>query len=566
MTTEGPSRTLTRVYVLVLIAFAVAVSVWRIQAFTDIDLRADQASTMVWLQNIQAAERLLPRPLPDAGWLKALEADEQSLLNVVLKPIYTGNQQLFLSVTIGLFWAATLFTGAGFAAQVALTILAAGGIIVAVGLFPLALSILPRRQALATGAVAAGLTAACSFLNLFAAFSVHNVAVATMVGALAVIACWIGMGGGRRGLVWVVVASLIAIYSNHANVLYVPTTAVIALLLATEHALAERIRRALRYSAWILIGLVPAILLMLVTKLRGIGFYNKQDFTELWVQIFQDSQGAYLDRLPGRFMEWFEAVDRVYSGAGLLLALFGLVYLARCHGVRVPLVLVVLHFLLAMTLPMTTQYDRTIAYLLPMLALGGGAAFAGAFAGLKPIEGRLPGKAVVLATLAGVVVIAHATRDVPRLVHPDRAYFWGASLKSRGQQRAIVAEIENLLPTGARLVPLNTAIGQQFQAQATRPKGEVLIFKPLDLMTRRATAGALDGYIRDRRLVLPKDAPAYVLVHDQEPIASVMGQVESALCRSALARCSGARLDEVKRWPATWFMLGGPVLYRLADD
>jgi len=244
----------------------------------------------------------------------------------------------------------------------------------------------------------------------------------------------------------------------------------------------------------------------------------------------------------------------------------GLGVLAVRYRVSVPLVLVMLHFLLSVLLPIVTQYDRTAAYVVPMLALGAGVAVAEALAGLRSQGGRLPGPAVVTALAAVMVLAGHATRDVPRLINPERTLFWGKSLDSRGLQLTIVADIERLLPKRANLVPLNTAVGQRFQAQRRRPASEIAIFKPLDLLAKRAESGVLDVYIRDRRLVLAKDTPVFVLATDQDSTDALQLQVAVTLCGSLLSRCHDANLIEVARWPRTHFMLGRPVLYRLVDN
>ncbi len=555
-----------RAYVLLLIAVAVAVSVWRFHTFDDIDLRADQAAIMVWLQNIHDAERALPMPLPDASWLKSLEADERSFLNVVLKPIYTGHQHIFMVVTVSLLAAVMLFTGTGFAAQLGVTVISAGLVIVAVGLFPLALPGISRSRAIAMGAASASLVAMNSFLNIFAAFSVHNVAVALMVGAMAVVACWVAKGDDRRALGWAVTASLIAIYSNHANVLFVPTTAVVAVLVSGTGPFSTRIARAFRYGCWIIVGLIPPLVLVAVTKARGLGIPNKQDFSALLVEAFRDPSGDYWAYLPARAWGWLEAMDGVFSGAGLLLGAAGLLMLAMRYRVRVPLVFVALQFLICVLLPIVTQYDRTAAYVVPMLALGVGVAMVEALAGLRSRDGRLPGPAVVMALAAVMVFAGHATRDVPRLINPERTLFWGKSLDSRGLQKAMTADIERLLPGQVNLVPLNTAIGQRFQALRTRPVGEITIFKPLDLLARRKQAGTLDDYIRDRRLVLDKARPLFILANDRDLAPTITATVAATLCHSVLARCGTARLEEIGRWKRTHFMLGAPVLYRLIDN
>ena len=127
-------------------------------------------------------------------------------------------------------------------------------------------------------------------------------------------------------------------------------------------------------------------------------------------------------------MMWFNFTSVFYSAGGLALGVIGVLVLAWQHRLTMPAAGVFAHFLAGVFLQIFTQYDRTaaLAYLLPLLMIGGGCCLSSSTAWMLQTTERgtirmVPVAAAVVSVRPPFSLFAR-NRGLrsPELVHP-----WG---------------------------------------------------------------------------------------------------------------------------------------------
>jgi len=555
------------IFTALLVIFIVALSAWRIHIFQDIDIRVDQAFFVQWVRHLLEADHFAPRPESGVGWGLALERDEGSFLHQFAKPLITANPTIFQTASITLHLMASAVIGTTVNAQAGLSIVFAGLVILAIGLFPLGHHRLVDgpdiRNAVRIGGTAACVAGLTSFLHVFSPLGVHNLGVLTMMVAALAVSRWNVGDGGPRQTVFVVTLCLLAAYSHYVNVFLVLPAAALSVLVARGMSWRMRIRSVSVYGIMTVLGLLPAIAMTLIAHAKGVELLIPEKFGSLGFAAFHDPAG-YVAGLPQRVAVYFETLVNVFTLPGLGLGVIGLVRMARRYRITVPLIIVGLHVFWSIFMPLFAQYDRTAIYILPMLSLGLGVVIVELLdvAGRWRVHGQGEPFAAYLAAFTALAVATHLIIDLPRFVDPGKTPFWGRTIPHIGRQQAMVREIETRLGAGAVVVPTQTEIAHQLNS-LRRAKPSYRVFKPLSHLAQRRAAGGLEAYLASRRLVIDRSAPVFILATAREDQRVVLDGVQNIICATVIRLCSGVELVAVKAWPRTWFTGHGRKLYKV---
>jgi hypothetical protein len=210
---------------------------------------------------------------------------------------------------------------------------------------------------------------------------------------------------------------------------------------------------------------------------------------------------------------WFREVSNFYSFPGLLLGLAGVIILARQYISTMPLAVVVAHFLIGISLGIFSQYDRTIAYLLPFLILGGGCAIY--TAGTWVFEKSRPASvsrtaALSIAAIVTISATLHVAIEIPRLAAPESIRKWGP-LVGPADWKPIIADFDKRIPDGSHLIPWDYGTQHQYRSMSERAGKSIKVVRPLETLNSRRKSGSLNQYIDTRGLTLSADNPIFIL-------------------------------------------------------
>jgi hypothetical protein len=269
--------------------------------------------------------------------------------------------------------------------------------------------------------------------------------------------------------------------------------------------------------------------------------------------------------MTGRAEEWFTANAAYFSLPGFILAGIGLFGLAIKNRVRLPLLLAGVHLICAILLPDFVQFDRTSIYLIPQLCLGAGWTVA---VPISALHKRPLANAVWITSGASAVVALtalHLVREIPRLIDPLRIEPWGYYLAQQGDWRPTQREIEAILPPGAVLVPWDYPISHIYSSLRPGDGSGPSLFIPLSTLLDRQKNGSLATYVARRRIVLPAEAPVFVL-GPPDDVTALAARLSAAFGDAgfedsgALVQVTAVREWRDKSWPLIYPTL---TLYRI---
>jgi len=546
-------RLLTAIYCLVLSGALIAVTAVRFDLFHGIEPRMDHAFFIDWVQSVVGAERFFPERLPGDSLLAALEADRGSFLHVVLKPLYVAPTTLFTIVGLAWFAVGALLTGVSLESQVFWSILAQSGMLCLLGFMPLYLA-RPEgqgtREAIAVGALAVCVAAASSFLHAFSPLGVHNVGLLALVAAMFVVGRYLqavqaGAVGSQMRLA-AVGAQMVACYTMYTNVFLLPVATGIALLLCGRQGLRYRILEATRFSALTVIGFVPALLLLGVTLLHPHSADTSQNFEGLAKWAVSTGETGTIAYLTGNFFGWFQNAGAVFGYGGLALGFVGLVIFGVRYRQWLPLGIVGAHLLASTAMGgFAGQYNRTLAYVVPLLALG---------VATLPIcliqiyrarqfgARRFAGIGLVAVALAFGF---HFISEWLRLVDPRNVSVWSTYYGKQGTMRAMVNRITSPLPDDAVLVPWDQSIWYSVRVLHADDRKKLHLLQPLETLYKMQQRGKLDAYLTRRRVSLSSSAPVYFLAPQAMSTVDAERLASNTLCQRALLDCHKLTVEKI---------------------
>jgi hypothetical protein len=206
-------------------------------------------------------------------------------------------------------------------------------------------------------------------------------------------------------------------------------------------------------------------------------------------------------------------VAEIYTVPGLFLGLIGVAGMAWRDRIILPVAVVIAHFAFGSLLPPFGQYNRTAAYLLPMLMLGEGWLIVAGFRYLisqRHFGWRRTTGIGLLVVLVLTAVIRQAAIEYSRIENPSTVVHWG-KLIGEAVWRPIISQIEASIPDGGTLLPWDYGLSHQFRSLSERDGQELRVLRPLETMLIHREAGTLRQYIETRGLTISEKHPIFVL-------------------------------------------------------
>jgi hypothetical protein len=443
-----------------LLAFAFTIFVYREARFAGTEPGTDQIAMARWIQDVRAADHVLPRRQAGERWYHALVRDDASSLHQLTSRLYNQPAMLAMAVPFAATYLYTSVVSDSYAHQVRVGILVSTLVvpILGVAIHPLA-----------------GVVAAVSlYLSYFSPWSAHGFGLLSLCLSL----LWMARALERDDPREAGMAALFAVLSHWTNWFLVPPALLLNLI---------RNRRFPLYFAWLAAFLAPAFLVM-----YGLALFAKTPFFE--AAYFAPTSASVLVH---RAKLWLDLGVRSFSWPGLLLCLVGLFGSGRPLGLfRAALVA---HFLVWCFLPGFTwngsgTYWRTFPYAVVLLCAGAGGAW--------KLRGTLAKTSVAL----GLIALFLAQRD-DRSLPPILRYYQGEA----GRLEATVKRIEQTLPADYALSSWDYESQNRFSVMRDPARGRAHFLPALKPLSTRARDGSLGWYLSERAPDFSTSRPIFLL-------------------------------------------------------
>lgn len=458
-------------YLFLILTLAVITFVARWERFKGTEPRIDQANFATSVRGIVEANHGWPEKHRSQKFSQALLADEGSLLYQVGRPIFNNPQSCFNLVPFFVSSVVCRLLSYSYADLVFLSILTTCLCLFPLGYFPFVAFRRIEGQSFPLEIMGLGtaLVYALSFqVSLFSPWGVHNagvfflvIAIAASVWILRDAESWEDLPVRPMGLILLFCA--IACYSHWTNVFLLLPSVVISLLTIREMSFRRRV--ALATVLTVLLGgiLLPIGILAVVL--------HRADNNFLVYMNFGNSTWTLLRGIPVRALKWFSAGCELFSPAGLLLGIAGLVWIARKHWIWLPLVCLASHFVAYCLVPGfiwngSPTWLRTYNYVFPLLAIGMGAMLALVWRELRGGAWRVAARIIV-----GAFFLLYIYQQIPQLRSaewlqnrsPD---FYDNYLAGQGELRPTVAGLEGAIPEGEQVLFWDYPLRQLYQSLA----------------------------------------------------------------------------------------------------
>ena len=567
-----------RLVVVLTAIIVIGLTTIRIIQLQDIEPRMDQAFMVDWVQSIYESDHILPDRSSDQGWLAALEADQDSFLYAVVKPIYVANTTIFVVGSLIWFSLGSLFIGISASAQVVLSIIGHSLMLLCLAALPIYgagrnVAMLNERRII--GILALAIAAASSFLHGFSPLGAHNVGVLTLIAAVLISGRYLAVfktgNNSFRDLVAVIVIQAIACYSFYTNVFLLPTATFGLLLFQAPPKLSRRLPEAFRFSILTVLSMLPALLLIALTALRPHAVAGAEDFVDLGRWVFEGGDQSFLLVIADNFTSWFTRQAEIFSATGLTLAIAGLAVLSTRYRQPLPLGIVVMHLIvwtiMARFGAQGAQYTRTSVYVAPFLALGLATLVVWMAQWTVRQHKTQPIRAYGLAATAIAGLAAHLATDLPRLSDLRKTPGWGAYYSDQNIWRPLVREIESTAQANAVIFPWDQSTAYMIRILRRRDPGNITVIRPFERLYEQYSRGTLQSYIRRRSLSLPAGATIYLLLPAKLTLQEATAMAAHVLCGGKLLSCTRTSLSVSGRWPGPGALRtlygGGLLLYRV---
>ena len=120
----------------VLLLLAGAVFVFRLARYRDFEPRTDQAHCARWVQDLRRSDHVWPHGAPGEGLRAAVEGDQGSEIHHLLRRIFNQGIRAFNLVSLAVLYTGSLILGDSYRAEIVMSLVASGGTLLLVGLFP----------------------------------------------------------------------------------------------------------------------------------------------------------------------------------------------------------------------------------------------------------------------------------------------------------------------------------------------------------------------------------------------------------------------------------------------
>lgn len=515
--------------------FAVAGATARIAQWANIDPYSDQAFQIHWVRQIVGAEAFLPTARKEEGFLTALERGGDNLLYAYASKVVPSNESVF--VTAALAWHGGLGAvfGTSLTAQAAIGIATHWIMLAVLALLTLVVTRrLPLEQRLLAGAVSFAVAVGSATLQIVSTVGFHNVGIASLLLAALATQRWLCADGGnrraRRLWAWMIAAQAFALYAYFTNVMFLPLATMLAILLQ-KGMRRDGLARVGAYALSIAIVLAPAGVLVATCVAFGLGGIAGRSYDAgiaLVLTAGSDSVAGILDRMGS----WFVHVVALFSIPGLVVGLAGLCVAAIRLRSALPLCLVVAHWLAGAFVPVfDAMYDRTGAYILPILAFGMGVMASDAWGSVRNAS---PARKGIAVGIAGFLVY-HVWIEAPGWIAARKATW---SLDDRIERPFLrgAAILDRSAAAGTIVIPANYGVYYYVSVLSQRIGHDVALFRPLDILAAQAREGKLAAYVEKRHLVLPQDAPLLLATVRNADIDALVGPLNSVLADPTFGR------------------------------
>jgi hypothetical protein len=458
-------------YLSLISTLAVVTFVARWERFKGTEPRIDQANFATSVRGIVEANHGWPEKHGTQSFSQTLLGDEGSLLYQIGHPIFNNPQSCFNLVPLLVSSVVCRLFSYSYADLVFLSILATCLCLFPLGYLPFVAFRKIEGQSFPLGMIGLGtaLVYALTFqVSLFSPWGVHNAGVFFLVIAIAG-SVWILRDSVSweyvpvRPMLLILLFCGVACYSHWTNVFLLLPALVISLLTIRE--MSFRRRAALATVLTLLMGgiLLPIGILAAVL--------HRADNNFLVYMNFGNSPWIVLRGIPGRALKWFSAGCELFSPAGLLLGIAGLVWIARQYRISLPLICLAIHFLAYCLIPGfiwngSPTWLRTYNYVFPLLSIGMGAMLALVWRGLRGGAWTVVGRLIV-----GAFFLLHISQQIPQLrsaewLHNRRPDFYSNYLAGQGDLRPTVAGLEGAIPEGEQILFWDYPLRQLYQSLA----------------------------------------------------------------------------------------------------
>ena len=341
----------------------------------------------------------------------------------------------------------------------------------------------------------------------------------------------------------------IACYSHWTNVFLLLPAVIISLLAIREISFRRRVAIAAVLTVLMGAMLLPVGLLA--------AMLHKTDNNFLVYMDLGNSPWVLLRGIPARGLKWFSAGCEMFSPAGLLLGITGLVWIAKGYRILLPVICLAVHFSAYSLIPGfiwngSPTWLRTYNYVLPLLSIGVGAMLAVAWRGLRrwPVAGRL---------VVGVLFLLYIDQQIPKLHaaewlenrSPD---FYSNYLAGQGDLGPTVAGLEESIPEEAQIFFWDYPLRQLYQS-LNRSSGR----NPMVASTITSTLAM--GGKRNRFYESPRTLPLTMYVVTPGTVSP--GELQNALLvilqTAGVQDVRGILLSAKGRWETSSY--GTIVLY-----
>jgi hypothetical protein len=531
--------------------YAACVFALRLHDFAGLEPRIDQAGFAHWVRDLARADHFLPDRSAGESWLGALERDRESFVHRFAIRVYNVHHLAFNAVPLGIHLAISSLFGDAYPTQIAASIAGSVCVLLALGTVPLWLARGRRPFAHEVWVGLASLLVASTalYLHLFSAFGVHNYGVAALLAATGLATRWLTSTAGR-GILAAALGAVLAVYTHWTNLLLLPLATALALAATVEWGARARVAAALRYAVVVGACVLPAVGLALALDAArsDLIYVTSADPTAVGWRAVIDRAGS-----------WFGTGATLFSWPGLVLGLVGVGAAYRVQQMRLPAMLLLVHFVLWSALPgIAEKRLRTYLYVLPFLALGVGTTLVLA---CRPVareiaRGRRPGwlDGRWLVAVGSVLLVGwHVGLQLPGLVSDERARrrmpeFWTQYRQGQGTLAPMVAGIEVAIPDGGTLLTWLPQL-QDLLAVLGNAERRIEIPPALETMRTRQRAGTLSDYLRRRRISLPREGPLFLAASDDVTETELAAALRGVLGRG-VGLVPAYELDVVRSWEA----------------
>jgi hypothetical protein len=580
-----PQRMMVKksIYISLISILCLTFFVFRLYSLDMSEPRTDQATFARWLQDLVGADHVLPHRLAEESWRSSLEGDQRSVVHNLMIRIYNTPHISFNLVPLTIFYFISLFTGDSYRAQVGMSIFASICVLLVLGLLPYWIT-KPhdKRQPVLLGDAVAGAVAlliagTTLYLHLYSAWGVHNLGVLFLLAAVAVTILSLdsnnesSTGLVKLRLLPIVIASVLAVYAHWTNVFVLLPANVVAFISNTNLSRTQRVRLSVRYITIIGLFISPVILLMFAVR------PNPSSSGVVYAAFEDKGIYGFLADTISRAGKWFAAGAMLFSAAGVVVGLAGLVLLAWIRKVGMPLWVVTIHFLVWCIIPGFTwngspTWLRTFLYVLPFFCLGAGYCLALPLCGEFPFSSKTPsGMALKWKALLipATLLILHLTTQFPGFVEqrkveariPEFSLFY---LKGQGNLRPLVNEINGMLPNSSTLLVWDSSLQNVYACFKDKAKTQVLFPPALKDIWVHYKDGSFEAYVRRRRITIDHKHPVFLVADKLTSQEELQHAVSDVFGPEGLNVADSMRLSVMETWETGVYDYGDVTLYAVS--